>query len=101
MAMNREQRRLLQRQGNELDESGQPIATRRAAPPASRPKERTKPLQFLREVRGELRKVAWPTKNEVINYSIIVLVALVVLTAFIAGLDWVLGETILRLYDAK
>ena len=50
------------------------------------------PGQFLREVRGEPRKVAWPTKSEVINYSIIVLIAVVLLTAFIAGLDWFFGS---------
>ena len=38
-------------------------ARQRKAPPAPKPKEeRTGPLQFLREVRAELRKVAWPTR---------------------------------------
>ena len=39
-------------------------------------------------MRAELRKVAWPTRAEIVNYSIIVLVAVVVLmTAFIFGVD--------------
>ena len=73
---------------------------KRAAPAPRPPKhERTSPTQFLHEVRGELRKVAWPTKSEVINYSIIVLIAVVLLTALIAGLDWFFGSVILRLYN--
>jgi preprotein translocase subunit SecE len=50
-------------------------------------------------VRGEMRKVAWPTRSEVVNYSIIVLVAVVILTALIAGLDWLFGEAVLTLFD--
>ena len=77
MAMNRETKRMMQRQG-QIGPTARPCATKRAAP-AARPRseERTSPGQFLREVRGELRKVAWPTKSEVINYSIIVLIAVV------------------------
>ena len=56
-------------------------------------------MQFLREVRGELRKVAWPTRPEVVNYSIIVLAAVVVLTAYVAALDYGFGELLLRLFE--
>ena len=54
----------------------------------------------LKEVRAELRKVAWPTRSETINYSIIVGVALVIMTAFIFAIDWVFSEAVLRLFDA-
>ena len=46
-----------------------------------------------------MRKVAWPTKAEVRNYSIIVLIAVVVLTAFISLLDYIFGTGILWLYE--
>jgi preprotein translocase subunit SecE len=99
MAMNRQQKRMLQRQG-QLGSDGAPVARKRTAPPAPRPKEeRTTPAQFLREVRGELRKVAWPTRPEVVNYSIIVLVAVVVLTAYVAALDYGFGELLLKLFE--
>ena len=99
MAMNRQQKRMLQRQG-QLGADGEPAARKRAAPPAPRPKdERTTPVQFVREVRSELRKVAWPTRPEVINYSIIVLIAVVVLTAYVAVLDYGFGDLILRLFS--
>jgi preprotein translocase subunit SecE len=99
MAMNRQQKRMLQRQG-QLGADGEPAARKRSAPPSPRPKEqRTTAPQFLREVRGELRKVAWPTRPEVINYSIIVLVAVVVLTAYVAALDYGFGDVLLKLFS--
>jgi len=99
MAMNRQQKRMLQRQG-QVGADGEPVARKRTPPPAARTKEeRTTPVQFLREVRGELRKVAWPTRPEVINYSIIVLVAVIILTAYIAALDYGFGEVILNLFE--
>lgn len=99
MAMNREQRRLLKKQG-QLNEEGEPVRAARAqkSGPAPRP-ERVGPTQFLREVRGELRKVAWPNRTEVLNYSVVVLLGIVVLTAMIAGLDYVLGEAVLKLFE--
>ncbi len=95
MAMNRETKRLLQRQGA-LDEEGAPKATRRAAPSPAAPKEaRTPPKQFVSEMRAEMRKVAWPTRQETVNYSIIVFFTLIVLTAFIAALDLGFSKSIL------
>src|SRR5690606_7879433 len=87
MALNREQRRLLQRQG-EVDEAGEPVRQRRTPPAQPTKEERTKPAQFFKEVRGELRKVAWPTREETIRYTVIVLVAIIVLTTLIGVLDW-------------
>ncbi|MGH9245922.1 MAG: preprotein translocase subunit SecE [Acidimicrobiales bacterium] len=90
---------MLQRQGSLTDE-GTPARTRRE-PPSPKPPDkerRTRPLQFVREVRGELRKVAWPTRQEVINYSIIVLIALVILTSFVAAQDWFWNWGVFRLF---
>jgi preprotein translocase subunit SecE len=101
MAMNRQQKRMLQKQG-ELGADGAPAARKRPAPQAPRPaakEARTGPVQFLREVRGELRKVAWPSRAETINYSIIVLITVVVLTAYIATLDFVFGEAVFKLFE--
>ncbi len=96
MAMNREQKRMLQKQGD-VDAEGAPLPRQRQqAAPA---RERTPPLQFIREVRGELRKVAWPSKEETVNYSIVVLVTVVILTAMIYGLDWVFSTFVLELFD--
>ena len=98
MAMNRQQKRMLQKQG-EVDAEGASVRTR-SRPASTPPNERTSPGQFLREVRGELRKVAWPSRAETVNYSIVVLVTVVVLTAMIYGLDWVFSTFILELFDS-
>ncbi len=100
MAMNREMKRMLQKQG-QLDEQGAPKAQRRqpTAPSPREREQRTKPTEFVREVRSELRKVAWPTRPEVVNYSIIVFVAVVILTAFVGVLDYGFGEFVIRLFN--
>lgn len=98
MSMNRQQKRMLQKQG-EVDGDGEPIRGRRAQPNTGSPQERTGLIQFLREVRSELRKVAWPSRSETVNYSIVVLVTVVILGALIYGLDWVFSVLILDLFD--
>ena len=95
MAMNREQRRYLQRQG-QMDDQGNPIATKREQRPAA-PQERVTPRQYISEVNSELRRVSWPTRNEVINYTIVVLATLAFFTALIAGLDYLFGEAVIEL----
>lgn len=87
--LNREQKRALKRMGA-LNEQGAP--TRAAAPTATRQKrERTGPIGYLREVREEMAKVAWPKWPEVRRYSIIVLVTVVIFTSYIGGLDSLFG----------
>lgn len=125
--MNREQRRQLKKQGQEVNEDGQVVAsktTKTAAGGGSgsgsrvttttqtessssgrksrdvvAKEERTSPAQFVREVRTELRKVSWPTRSEVINYSLVVFFTVVVLTAFIGLLDWVFSTLVLELFE--
>jgi preprotein translocase subunit SecE len=57
---------------------------------------RTKPVQFLREVRSELRKVAWPNRKEVTSYTIVVLVTTLVLTAIVWGMDEVFRQAVIN-----
>lgn len=96
--MNRAQKRQLQKMGA-MTAEGAPVRTPRTAP-AQRPKdERTGFRQFLKEVRAELRKVVWPSREEVRNYSIIVFITVVVFTAFVAVLDYLFGSATLWLYD--
>ncbi len=42
----------------------------------------------------EIKKVSWPTKNEVVNLSIIVLISIVIAMLALAGIDWVLTKVI-------
>jgi preprotein translocase subunit SecE len=98
--VNREMKRMMQRQG-QVDAEGAPARREPAPrPTAARAatKERVGPSEYARQVRGELRKVAWPTRAEVINYSIVVLMALILLTALIFALDWTFGKAVIFLF---
>jgi preprotein translocase subunit SecE len=92
--MNRQAKRMMQRrQGAE----GRPqAAARRPQPPQQR--KRVGPRQFLKEVRAELRKVNWPTRKELLSYTVVVLVSVVVLTSFVFGLDYLFSRAILELF---
>ena len=57
--------------------------------------------KFLREMRAELRKVAWPTRTEVINYGLVVLVFLVVFTTIVSIVDWGFAKAVLWLFGVK
>jgi preprotein translocase subunit SecE len=87
--LNREQKRQLRKMGA-LDEQGK--ATRAQRPTQRKKQERTGVRQYMREVRDELRKVAWPSKPEVRRYSIVVIITVVVYTALVGGLDFVFGN---------
>jgi preprotein translocase subunit SecE len=98
--MNREMKRRMQRQG-QVGADGTPATARRQAPPRPAPKptsQRTSPAEFVREVRSELRKIAWPTRAETINYSTIVLITLVVLGTLIFFLDLIFAKFTLFLF---
>jgi preprotein translocase subunit SecE len=87
--LNREQKRQLRKMGA-LDEKGAPTRTPRQAPVKSR-EDRVGPVQYVNEVRDEMRKVAWPKWPEIKRMSIIVLVTVILYTAYIGGLDSLFG----------
>ena len=43
--------------------------------------------QFLRDTRGEMRRVSWPTANEVKNTTIITLIAVIFFALYLFGVD--------------
>ncbi len=102
MAMNREQKRMLQKQG-EVDSDGEPVRKKRDAPTrqaqAQVKESRLFSRQGMHEVRGELRKVAWPSRNETLSLSLIVLIFLIVMTALIAAFDYAFSESVLWIID--
>ena len=91
--MNRQTKRLMQRQGGD-----KPRAPERRPQPAPK-RERTSPGQYLSEVRGELRKVAWPSRREVVNSTIIVLICVTIMTSLIFGFDYFSAKLVLFLFD--
>lgn len=47
----------------------------------------SKIAQFVREAKIELRKVNWPTKQQTINYTLLVVAMSVAVAIFLGGLD--------------
>ncbi len=47
-------------------------------------------MQYIRETRAELRKVVWPTREEATNLTIIVVVTIIVMSAFFGVIDYLL-----------
>jgi preprotein translocase subunit SecE len=50
--------------------------------------ERTTPALFLRQVIAELRKVIWPTRKELVTYTTVAVVFIVIMTAIVTSLDY-------------
>jgi len=92
--LNRQTKRQMKKGG----ETQAPAERRRPAPPPPH-RERTTAKEFVREVRGELKKVAWPTKAEVVTSTIVVLMAVIFMTLLIFGLDYVFAKGVLNLFS--
>ncbi len=108
--MNRETKRMMQRQGQmEADGSpaarrapagGQGAGSRAARAPGKGPsgRKRTSPVQFAREVRDEMRQVAWPSRSELINYTSVVVTTLFLMIGLIFVLNLAFGRLITLLF---
>jgi preprotein translocase subunit SecE len=93
--VNRQTKRAMKRQGGETPAAAE---RKRPAPPPPH-RERASAKEFIRDVRGELKKVAWPTKAEVVTSTIVVLVAVIFMTLLIFGLDNAFSRGVLTLFD--
>lgn len=52
------------------------------------------PVSFLRETRDELKKVVWPTRQEVIRLTVIVIAVSLIVGLFLGGLDFVFTKIV-------
>jgi preprotein translocase subunit SecE len=88
-------KRAQRRQGTTVDRARAATTARRPQPAEQK---RTGVRQFLKEVRQELKKVLWPTRRELVTYTIVVLVTVVVLTTYVFGLDVVFSKFVLDVF---
>ena len=67
---------------------------------ASRPSKGRggKPTRFVRESVSEMRKVLWPSRNELVTYAIVVIIFLVIVVAIVAGLDIGFAKLVLLVF---
>jgi preprotein translocase subunit SecE len=59
---------------------------------------RTSPTTFYRQVVAELRKVVWPTQQQLITYFIVVLVFVVVVMTIVSLLDLGFGRLVFKVF---
>ena len=104
--MNRETKRMMQRQG-QMEADGSPSTRRAPAGTQTRTqgtkkgpsgRKRTSPVQFVREVRDEMRQVAWPSRSELINYTSVVLTTLIIMISLIFVLNLAFGKLITLMF---
>ena len=76
----------------------------RAETTSEKPEVKAGPLQsltdYVRDVRVEMAKVTWPTRDELRESTIVVLVMVVIMTIFIGAVDRILAmafEALVRL----
>jgi preprotein translocase subunit SecE len=52
------------------------------------------PVGFLKEVRDELQKVVWPTRDEIIRLTGVVIIVTVFVGLFLGGADFILTKLV-------
>jgi len=52
--------------------------------------------KFLREVKQEVKKVAWPKKEDTLRYSVMVIIASLVVAAYLGGIDYLVTTLLER-----
>lgn len=60
---------------------------RNVATVPSKPTFWNKVTKFIRDVRSEMRKVSWPNRQELVTYTIVVIVTVVIVAAFTGLVD--------------
>ena len=53
-----------------------------------------KAIQFLLEVRGEVKKVTWPSKKEAIGGTVVVMVVVLLMAVFLGLVDVLLSKIV-------
>jgi len=58
-------------------------------------------FSFIREAYGELKRVVWPTRKEIISKTIIVVVSMIIIAAVIGAIDYGLSQGVSVLINLK
>ena len=53
---------------------------------------------YVRQVASELRKVIWPTRKELVTYTSVVLVFVVIMVSLVAVFDFVFTKGVLAVF---
>ncbi|MQA84407.1 MAG: preprotein translocase subunit SecE [Streptosporangiales bacterium] len=75
--------------------------TRGGTPTRGRPTPgggRTSPALFYRQVVAELRKVIWPTRRELVTYTSVALVFVLIMVGIVSGLDFGFSQLVIKVF---
>ena len=67
----------------------------------SKPEKRTSPVTFYRQVVAELRKVVYPTQEQLVTYFIVVMVFVVFMMALVSALDLGFGKLVFAIFTGQ
>ena len=59
---------------------------------------RTSPITFYRQIIAELRKVVWPSQQQLVTYFLVVMVFVLVMIAYVSLLDLGFGKAVFALF---
>lgn len=81
------------------------VTERKGAPTRSREAAQTEKVglfgflgRYVREVVAELRKVIWPARNQMVTYTLVVILFVSFMVALVAGLDVLFAEGVLAVF---
>jgi preprotein translocase subunit SecE len=65
---------------------------------AAKRENRTTPALFFRQIAGELRKVIWPTRNELITYTVVCVTFVTAMMIIVTVLDYGFTKLIFEVF---
>jgi preprotein translocase subunit SecE len=68
------------------------------SPARSAKSERTSPVTFYRQIVAELRKVVWPTQQQLVTYFLVVMAFVLFMIAIVSVLDLGFGKLVFWLF---
>ncbi len=60
----------------------------------AKPKITARLVEYFKDTRGEIRKVSWPTRSQLINLTLIVLAVTTAMALFLGALDLVFAQLV-------
>ncbi len=77
---------------------GEAAEKRSGAGRAPKRATRTTPALFFRQMVGELRKVIWPTRKELVTYTVVCLVFVIFMVIIVTSLDYGFTKLVFELF---
>jgi preprotein translocase subunit SecE len=98
--VNREYKRRMKRE-ERLQQRAMTRGGPRPPMPVQQRRERVGFRQYVREIQSELKKVNWPTRSEVITYSVVVVFVVALLTGLVFVADLGFAQAVITLFKPQ